>query len=201
MTEAWVDWMLGILSAWGLPGIVVIMALETAGFPVPSELILPFGGFLVARGQATLAGATLAGAVGGVFGSAAAYGIGRWGGRPLLERFGPYIGVRRPELDHTEEWFRRRGEWAVFLARMMPGLRTLISLPAGAARMPLGRFLWFTFLGSLPWCFALTYAGYLLGGNWDQVQPHLHWLERLALAGVALVAAVWAWRWWRSRRA
>lgn len=197
MAESLVQWMVGVLRTLGLPGLALIMALETAGAPVPSEAILLFGGFLAAQDRTTVWAATLAASAGGLVGSAAAYAAGRWGGRPLLERIAPLTGIHGAGLERVEAWFRRRGEWAVFFGRMFPGVRTLVSLPAGVARMPVGRFLWLTFLGSAPWYFALTYLGYALGDRWHLVQPHLRWLDGVLLA--ALAAAVAAWLWRRSR--
>lgn len=197
MATAWAEWMLRFLDVAGLWGLAFAMFLDGACVPVPSELILPFGGFLVHAGRAGLVGATLAANAGLLTGSALAYWLGRLGGRPALARFGPWLGIGPAELARAEHWFQERGDLAVFAARFVPGLRTLISLPAGVAGMPALRFLWMTFLGSLPWSFALTYAGYQLGSNWAQVQQHLHWLDRAALVILAALAAVWLWR---SRR-
>lgn len=201
MAAAWMHWMLALLEVAGLWGLAFAMFLDGACIPVPSELILPFGGFLASTGRVSLAAATLVANAGLVAGSALAYGAGRLGGRPLLQRCGRWCGIGRRELDQAEQWFRARGDLAVFAARFVPGLRTLISLPAGVAGMPLPRFLWMTFLGSLPWSFALTLAGYRLGRHWPAVQRHLYWLDRAALALLVGVALVWLWHRWRQRGA
>lgn len=199
MAEAWVNWMLKLLDAAGLWGLAFAMLLDGACMPVPSELILPFGGFLAATGRVGLLPATLAANAGLLAGAALAYGLGRLGGRPALARIGPWLGVGPAELARAEEWFQHHGDAAVFIARFLPGLRTLISLPAGVAGMPLGRFLLVTFLGSLPWSFALTYAGYQLGHRWPVLRQHLRWADGAALVLLSALALAWLLRWWRGR--
>ncbi len=198
MAAAWADWMLKWLDAAGLWGLALAMFLDGACIPVPSELILPFGGFLAATGRAGLGSATLVANAGLLAGSALAYYVGRRGGRPVLQRFGPWVGLSPADLARAERWFQERGDLAVFAARFFPGLRTLISLPAGVAGMPPGRFLFMTFLGSLPWSFALTFAGYQLGQRWATVRQHLYWLDRAALIILAALAVAWIWRWRRA---
>jgi membrane protein DedA with SNARE-associated domain len=172
----------------GYLGVVILMAIESACIPLPSEIILPMAGWMVSRQVFTLWGATIAGTLGCVIGSIVAYWVGVFGGRPLLERYGRYVLISVQDLDAADRWFARRGEAAIFLSRMLPVIRTFISLPAGIAEMNFGRFVLFTALGSLPWSFALVYAGKSLGDNWDQVRTVLSKFDYLVV--VALFLAI-----------
>lgn len=193
MTVVWV------LAKFGYWGIALGMALESACIPLPSEIVLPFGGFLAATGRITLTEAVMAGQLGGLAGSIAAYLAGRYGGRRLLERYGKYLLISRKEIDWADRWFEGRGELTVFVARLLPGIRTFISLPAGIAGMNFGRFLFYSFLGMLPWSFAFTWAGYRLGQNWNQVREYLHRFD-LVIIAVLLSAVAWfVWHKLKSR--
>jgi membrane protein DedA with SNARE-associated domain len=185
------------IAAWGYWGVGIGMAIESANIPLPSEIILPFGGFLVSQGLLTFWGVVLAGTVGGTAGSVFSYLIGSWGGRLLVERYGPYFGVSREKLAWADRWFATYGEATVFFTRLVPVIRTFISLPAGISRMHLGRFVVYSFLGSLLWSIALTYVGLLLGENWHQIKPWFHRLDAVIVA--LLVCAGLSW-WWHSRR-
>jgi membrane protein DedA with SNARE-associated domain len=172
------------------------MVLESACIPIPSEVTMVFGGFLVSRGELDFFWVAMLGTIANVVGSWIAYWVGLRGGRPLIERWGKYIFLREHELDRAEAWFARRGDMAVFVSRLLPVVRTFISLPAGVARMPFGKFTLYTFLGCLPWTFALTWAGLILGDNWETVLRYgepISWA--IAIAGVAFIA------WWLVRRA
>ncbi len=155
-------------------GITLLMAIESACIPLPSELIMPFAGYLVYTGAMKLVWAATAGAIGCNLGSLVAYEIGCYGGRPLVERYGRWILMGRRELDWADRFFQRWGEMAVFIARLLPVIRTFIALPAGIARMPRGKFHIYTFLGSWPWCFALAYFGMKLGENWRALGKYFH---------------------------
>ncbi|HKE61997.1 MAG TPA: DedA family protein, partial [Nitrospira sp.] len=155
------------ISTLGYTGILLTMAIESACIPLPSEIIMPFSGYLVTTGQFTMLGVTLAGAIGNVIGSIAAYYVGVWGGRPFVERYGPYFLMSHRDLDIADRWFAKYGEAAVFFSRMLPVIRTFISLPAGIAKMHFPRFVLFTFIGSIPWCYALAYVGVKMGQQWD----------------------------------
>jgi membrane protein DedA with SNARE-associated domain len=184
------------LGAYGYQAVFVLMVLESACIPIPSEVTMVFGGFLVSRGELDFFWVAMLGTIANVVGSWIAYWIGLRGGRPLIERWGKYIFLREHELDRAEAWFARRGEMAVFVSRLLPVVRTFISLPAGVARMPFGKFTLYTFLGCLPWTFALTWAGLILGDNWETVLRYgepISWA--IAIAGVAFIA------WWLVRRA
>lgn len=197
MLEALFEAVAGYLARWGFWGVFVGMLVESACIPLPSEIVLPLGGFLAYRGHMTFWEAVMAGQMGGLFGSVLAYAAGRWGGRPLLERYGPWVLISARDLDTADRWFARSGEWTVFLARFLPGIRTFISLPAGIAGMNFGRFLWYSFLGMLPWSWAFTYAGYKLGEQWPLVREYLHRFDLLVVA--ALLGAV-AWFVWHKRK-
>jgi membrane protein DedA with SNARE-associated domain len=199
-------------DAVGYVGVAVAVALETIVAPIPSEVILPMAGWKVSQSAAdativepltgqpwnlllAIAVATVGSVVGAVVGSA----IGAWGGRPLLDRYGRYVGIGATELDRADRWFERWGAWAVFLGRMVPLVRTFVSYPAGISRMPIGRFVAFSTLGSLPWNAALIYAGFVVGENYPAIEAALKPWEYViyALVLVAIVLLVIRWRWTR----
>jgi membrane protein DedA with SNARE-associated domain len=188
-----------VIAASGYAGIVTLMAIESACVPLPSELIMPFGGYLVYQGRFNLFWLATAGAIGCNLGSLVAYEIGRYGGRPLVERYGRWILMGRRELDSSDRFFARWGFWAVFFGRLLPVIRTFIALPAGIARMPRTRFHLYTFLGSWPWCLALAYFGMKLGENWRSLGKYFHQFD--AVIGILLVAAaLWfVWSHWQNR--
>jgi membrane protein DedA with SNARE-associated domain len=181
------------ISHTGYIGVLLLMAIESACIPLPSEIILPFSGFLVSTGRFQLAWVAIAGALGCNLGSMAAYAVGYFGGRPLALRYGRWLLMAPGDLECAEAWFRRRGDLAVFVSRMLPVVRTYIALPAGVARMPLLRFHVYTFLGSLPWCLLLAYVGARLGANWETLGPIFHRFD-LVWAPLLLLLVVWgAW--------
>ena len=193
-----------VISKMGYAGVALLMAIESACVPLPSEIIMPFAGYLVYAGRFNLWAVGLAGAVGCVVGSWVAYYIGMWGGRPFIERYGRYILVSRHDLDLADRWFARYGEVIVFASRLLPVVRTFIAFPAGVARMNLARFTVYTFLGSLPWCVGLAYVGQILGEQWDKNETLKTWFHRFDfLIGVAILAAAvwWVWRHVKHSRA
>lgn len=195
------DILLPIVTQYGLLAIFVTMTLESACIPIPSEIVVPFGGVLAARGDvplwAVVAVATLANLVGSVI----AYALGRYGGRALFERYGKYVLIRPHHLAKADEWFERRGEITVFLTRMMPGVRTFISVPAGIGRMNLARFLLYSLLGSVPWNLALALLGWYFGANWEKLQAAFHEYNLVFYLVLALaVAGTIAWAVLRRRR-
>lgn len=194
MTSHVVNWIVGYLAAWGVWGIGVEMAIESAAIPLPSEVILPFAGYLVFTGKVGFAAALWAAIAGGLAGSVVSYYVGAWGGRPLLARYGRYVFISPHGLSRAEDWFQRYGEATVFFGRLVPGVRTFISLPAGIARMPLMRFIVYSALGSLPWSAGLMYVGYKLGENWQIIEPLFHRLDLVVVAVVVLVLLAAGWR-------
>jgi membrane protein DedA with SNARE-associated domain len=189
------------ISRFGYTGIVVTMAIESACIPLPSEIIMPFSGYLVSTGQFSMLGVTLAGAVGNVVGSLVAYYAGLWGGRPFAERYGPYVLVSRHDLDVADRWFQKYGEAAVLISRLLPVVRTFVSLPAGIARMNVTRFVVFTFVGALPWCYVLAYVGLTMGEQWNQLRTYFHHIDLVVGAGVAAAVGYFIWSHWPRQRA
>ena len=191
MTEKIISWLadivIAIISAGGYVGVVLLMAIESACIPLPSEIIMPFAGYLVYTGRFNLFWAATAGALGCNLGSVIAYEIGYFGGRPLVEKYGSYIWVGRHDLDRADRFFARFGSAAVFIGRLLPVIRTFIALPAGIARMPRLRFHVYTFAGSWPWCFALAWIGMKLGEKWETDPRLRQWLHRLDAVIIALL--------------
>jgi membrane protein DedA with SNARE-associated domain len=186
-----------VISRMGYMGIVLLMGIESACIPLPSEIIMPFAGYLVSRGEMSLWWVGVAGAVGCVLGSLVAYWVGMYGGRPFIEKYGKYILLSRHDLDIADRWFAKYGEIIVFVSRLLPAIRTFIAFPAGVARMNLTRFVIYTFAGSLPWCLGLAYIGQKLGEQWDKDPTLKTWFHRfdflIGIAGVLFVGW-WVWR-------
>jgi membrane protein DedA with SNARE-associated domain len=191
-----------VYDAVGYLGVALWVAIESIIIPIPSELVLPFAGFLVGTGQAIepLTGqpwsywlVVLAGTIGATVGALVAYGIGAWGGRPVIERWGRYLGITSADLDRAEGFFARHGEAASFFGRMIPVIRSLVSFAAGVGRMPLGRFTLFSFLGSLPFTAALVFAGVQLGANWESIGAVLKQFEYAIVAVLVVVVVAWIW--------
>ena len=188
--EALAHWIQGVISALGYPGIGGLMAIESACIPLPSEVIMPFAGSLIPLGRFTLWGCGLAGAIGCVVGSIPAYYAGAYGGRPLILKYGRYILLSEEHLDWADRFFAQRGDLTVFIARLLPVVRTFIAFPAGVARMPMGKFIVYTFAGSFPWCLGLAYVGMKLGEHIDQLKPWFHRFDA-ALVVIGLIAVAW----------
>ncbi len=185
-TNLILDW----ISEFGYGGIVFLMALESACMPVPSEIVMPFAGYLVYRdGEMSLLGITVAGSIGCTLGSIAAYAVGFYAGRPLILRYGKYILIREKHLVMAERWFEKWGDKATFIARLLPVIRTVISLPAGIAKMKFKKFVFYSFVGSVPWTLMLAYVGYWLGPEWESIVDVFRGLDIVVIAAViALVA-------------
>ena len=193
---------IAVISSSGYLGVVILMAIESACIPLPSEIIMPFAGYLVYKGQFTLLWAATAGALGCNVGSVIAYEVGFHGGRPLVERYGSRILLSRHDIEMADHFFRRFGSAAVFIGRLLPVIRTFVALPAGTARMPRLRFHIYTFAGSWPWCFALAWIGMKLGERWHTDPRLSHWLHRLdAVVLLLLIAGLtwFIWSHWRNR--
>jgi membrane protein DedA with SNARE-associated domain len=170
------------------------MTIESACIPLPSEIIMPFSGYLVSTGRFDLWGVSLAGAFGCLAGSTVAYWVGIWGGRPFLSKYGKYILISHKDLDTADRWFSKYGDWAIFFSRLLPVIRTFISLPAGIAKMNFLRFAIYTFLGSLPWCLALAYVGKILGENWAKIRIYFQRIDLLIAILVLIVIAFFTYR-------
>jgi len=191
-----------LYSRFGYIGVVIAMTIESAAIPLPSELILPFAGWSVSRGVAeplTSApwnywGAVLAGVAGNTIGSLLSYAIGVYGGRPLVERYGRYVLISANDLGVAERWFARHGEVTVFFSRMLPIVRTFISVPAGVARMPVWRFTLFSVLGAIPWVMLLVWGGMVLGDHWLDLKQSLKGLDYLVAAAIVAGVGLFIWR-------
>ena len=185
---------ISVISQMGYAGIMLLMAVESACIPLPSEIIMPFSGYLVFKGSLVLWEVALAGAVGCVLGSLVAYAVGAWGGRPLAERYGKYVLVSHADLDMADRWFERFGDITIFIGRLLPVVRTFIAFPAGVARMQLWRFSLYTFLGSFIWCWALAWIGLKLGEKWGVLGVYFHRYDALIVGVLVVGIGVFVWR-------
>ncbi len=187
-------WITGCISHMGYYGIVLLMGIESACIPLPSEIIMPYGGYLVHAEplRFSVLGMGIAGALGCVWGSMVAYWAGKYGGRPFVEKYGKYILIRHKDLDRADEWFNKHEDSAIFISRLLPVIRTFISFPAGVARVPFKRFIVYTFLGSLPWCIALAYAGKVLGEKWDtELKKYFHGADVIIVAVLLVMTGLY----------
>jgi membrane protein DedA with SNARE-associated domain len=191
-----------VYEAIGYLGVAICVAIESVIIPIPSELILPFAGFLVGEGTAiepltgqpwSLPLVVLAGALGATVGALIAYAIGYWGGRPVLLRWGRWLGISAEDLDRTEAFFAKYGGAAAFFGRMIPVVRSLVSFGAGLGRMPVLKFTVYTFFGSLPFTFVLVFVGAQLGENWDTVGAVLKQFEYAILAVLIVIVLAFVW--------
>ena len=192
--EQFYFWIIENIAVWGCAAILVGMAMESACLPVPSELIFGFAGYLVFLGHMDFASAAVAGVAGGLLGSIASYVIGYHGGRPLVEKYGRYLFISSRHVTAAQQWFDRYGIKATFFARLLPVVRTFISLPAGFARVSFSKFVFYTVLGSIPWTIGLIYAGMLLGENWHEIRTVGHNATILAGMGLVFMGILWVRR-------
>lgn len=180
------------VSHYGIVAVFLLMTLESACIPIPSEAVLPYAGYLVHTGALNFFVVVLTATIANVFGGCIAYAVGRFGGRAFMERFGKWILLNRSHLERADQWFASRGEITVFIGRLVPAIRTFISLPAGVARMRFSRFILFSFLGSLPWNIALTYAGMQLANHWSMIASNIKPLTYVG-AVLLILAILWFW--------
>ncbi len=185
----------------GILAVLLLMAVESCGIPFPSEVIMPFAGFMASQGHISLAGAIVAGAAGNLIGSLIAYGLAAIWGEPLLLGPGRYIGISRRHVESADGWFRRYGLWAVLVGRVLPVVRTYVSFPAGMARVPLLPFALLTFVGALPWCAALAAGGYAIGANYDRISGPITTVAIVLAVVVVGVVVAWFVRGRRARAA
>jgi membrane protein DedA with SNARE-associated domain len=200
VTDKLADFATNVVGDLGLPGIFLLMVPESACIPIPSEATMLFAGFNVSEGKFTLVEAVAVGTVGNLVGSWIAYAIGYYGRLELLERH-KVFHVKAEHLAVTERWFERWGTWAVFFSRMLPIVRTFISLPAGAARMPFWRFSIATVAGCIPWILMLTLVGKAARDNWDDWKNRLHYVDYGVAVLIVLAVAYFGLKWWQRRRA
>lgn len=198
MLHDFIDWILHVVQGWGYSGIFILMALESTVLPVPSELVLVPAGYLAYQGKMNFLLIVTASTVGSLFGASINYAFALWVGRPFLERWGKYFFVRPPLLHRTDAFFVKHGAVSTFTGRLIPGIRHLISLPAGLTRMNFGKFAFYTSLGAGIWSLILTAMGYLIGGNEALVQQYL---KQITIGLVAAVTAglLFYWHWQKNR--
>jgi membrane protein DedA with SNARE-associated domain len=207
MLESFITWLLNLFRGMGYPGIIALMAVESSILPLPSELVMPPAGYLAAKGEMSVILAVACGVLGSVLGAVGNYWLARWLGRAFFLRLGRYVLITEKGLDRSERYFAAHGEISTFLGRMLPVVRHLISIPAGIARMRLGRFVVFTGLGALLWCSILTGIGWFIGSREDvilevlnrEAQRYAGRAILLMLPILAVVAAAYVW--WHRRRA
>ncbi|EFR40022.1 SNARE-like domain protein [Selenomonas sp. oral taxon 137 str. F0430] len=190
---------LSFIASWGYAAVALLMAAENACIPIPSELILGFAGYLIFAGHMSFEGALAAGMTGGLLGSIFAYEVGAYGGRPFVEKYGKYFLIKQSHVDVAQRWFDRYGLKAVFFSRMLPVVRTFISLPAGFARVNRNRFFLYTIAGSLPWTAAILYAGMLLGESWTDLMAYGHEASLIFIVGAVIAAVVFYVRWKKKK--
>jgi len=207
MFDAFIQWLLDLFRGMGYPGIVVLMAVESSILPLPSELVMPPAGYLAAKGEMSFVLAVACGVLGSILGALANYGLAHWLGRAFFLRRGKYVLITERALDRSERYFAAHGEISTFLGRMLPVVRHLISIPAGIARMHLGRFVVFTGLGALVWCSILTWIGWFIGSREDVIlevfnQEARRYAGRAVLVVLPVLAGIAAiYIWWYRRRA
>ena len=190
---------LSFIASWGYVAVAVLMAAENACIPIPSELILGFAGYLIFAGHMSFEGALLAGMVGGLLGSFFAYEVGARGGRPFVDKYGKYFLIKQSHVNVAQDWFDRYGLKAVFFSRMLPVVRTFISLPVVFARVDPKRFFLYTIAGSLPWTAAILYAGMMLGESWTDLMEYGHEASMIFVVVAVIVIAVLYLRWRRKK--
>lgn len=200
ITEPLMDFATGVVDDLGLWGIFILMVPESALIPIPSEATMLFAGFAVSNGTYSMLQAVLVGSLANVVGSWIAYGLGYFGRLDVIEKHGKKLHISPKHLQMTDDWFQKHGAATVFWARMLPIVRTFISLPAGVAKMNFWKFTLYTFLGCVPWMFMLTFIGKTAGENWEDWKIHLHWIDYAVAAMIVIAGAYFGIRWLRGRK-
>lgn len=198
MLETLAHLIISFIQSTGYFGIFLLMAIESACIPIPSEVTMPFAGFLVSQGQLNLWLAGLIGGLGNLTGSLLAYWLGKWGGetvvRDIIKKYGKFILISEHEFDRSQRWFNKYGEAIVFFSRLLPAVRTFISLPAGIAKMPLKKFIIYTIIGSFIWSLVLTYIGMVLGNNWQSLGGYFHQLDAVIIVIFIIMVSLYIYR-------
>jgi len=204
MEQAILDFIKEVYATLNWPGVVLLMTIESACIPLPSEIIMPLAGWMLVEsaglGVGYIALAGFCGGLGNVFGSLIAYWVGLKGGIPFLRRYGKYILISNHDLDRANLWFAKYGDWITFIARFVPAVRTFISLPAGIARMNLAKFSIYAFLGSFIWSAALAYGGYLLGKNWEEIRSVMRPFDYPIVGAFVIAVIIFIWLRLRNRK-
>ena len=193
------NFIIGIISTLGYPGVLLLMALQTMAIPIPSEVILPFAGYLAFTGRFNIFLIALFGAIGSCIGSSVAYYLGYKGGRPLVEKYGKYVLISRNDLDLSERFFLKNQAWAVFLGQHVPVVRSFLGLVGGMAKAPYKKFAAYVFTGSFIWSYILAYAGMKLGANWNSLHEKFRGFDTVIVAVIIFGVIFWAWRHWKNR--
>jgi len=198
MIEAIAHWITNYISTLGYPAIFVFMTLESALIPIPSEITMPFAGFLVSQGYLNFWLVVFVGALANLIGSLGAYALGYWGQekfvKKIIKKYGKYVLVTYDEVETAEKWFRKRGELIAFASRLLPVVRTFISLPAGFSEMNVFKFSFYTFLGAFIWTALLTWVGFTLGERWDILGIYFHKFDTIIIAVFIVLAALYVYR-------
>ncbi|MBN8689152.1 MAG: DedA family protein [Armatimonadetes bacterium] len=184
-------WAEGLITQMGPVAIAFLMFLDSANIPIPSEVIMPFGGILAAEGKMSFLAVGAAGTIGTVLGSILNYFLGMKLGPEGVIKYGKFLLIRRKEVEHGEKWFEKYGDWVTLWGRFIPLVRTFISLPAGIYRMNFGRFVLFAFLGATPWCFGWAYIGFKMGENWSVVEKNWKYVDYIVVAGLVFLIGKW----------
>lgn len=189
-----ISWIESVITAMGAPGIALLMAIESCNIPLPSEAVLPFAGYLVSKGEMGFHAASFAGAIGCVLGSIPSYYLGYFGGRKFFEKYGKYILVSKKDLDNADKWVEKYGDWAFFICRMLPVIRTFISLPAGILKAKKRTFFTLTFFGSLIWSYLLVYVGVKLGEHLDKLKDIWHKFDIVIILAIFILGGIYIWK-------
>jgi len=190
LIEPIIEFCVHFIKQAGYAGIIILMAMESTAFPIPSEVVIPFAGFLIYDGKLNMLAVILAGAIGSVIGAVFSYYIGKFFGRTFILKYGRYVFISKKHLITTENFFQKHGEKTVFIARFIPVVRHLISFPAGMARMDIKKFSLYTFVGSFIWCGILAYSGYILNQNWSMIEQYISILDYVFILGV-IILVIW----------
>jgi len=182
------------IAATSYPGIFLLMVLESMVFPIPSEAVMPFAGFLIVTGQFTFTGVIIASTLGSIVGSLASYAMGFYGGKPFIKRFGKYLLLDSHDLEITERFFAKRGELTIFISRFIPVIRHMISIPAGLGKMNIWKFIIYTILGAGMWNGFLAYVGFKLKSNWTEVMTYSHIIDIVVVAVLGLAFLYYAYK-------
>jgi membrane protein DedA with SNARE-associated domain len=191
---------ISVINHSGYFGVGLLMAIESAAIPLPSEIIMPFSGYLVYEGRFSLIGIAIAGALGSGVGSAVTYYLGKWGGRPLVEKYGKWVLISHHDLELADRFFAKYGQLSTFIGRMLPIVRTFISIPAGIARVSFWPFFINSIIGSFFWSLLLGYVGFKLGPEWATLRERWHWLDVVVAAFILVGGVWWVWRHFKNSR-
>ncbi len=193
------EYITSFMETWGYSAMFIAMVLENANIPIPSEIVLGFAGYLVAKGVFEFNTTIIVGTLAGIVGSILSYWMGEYGGRPLLIKYGKYIFFNEHKFELAQKMFDKYGGRSVFFGRLLPGVRTFISFPAGIARYPMKQFIFYTIIGTIPWTILLVWLGKILGDNWADLIEYGHEFLYITAAGLVVLAAYIFWKWKKSK--